>query len=209
MLGIENPLLFITTGVMLNLYPGPDNIYIMGRSISQGKKAGIVAALGISTGALFHTMLGAFGLSALIAASANAFFIIKLAGGLYLLWQGFLMLRQSFHMKKVNTDILPKTTLSTVYRQATLTNILNPKVALFFLAFLPQFIATDSTNKMLSFGALGLLFITTGTIICLIVAISSALISKKMRQNSSFSTWLLRINGCLFGALGIRLALSD
>lgn len=209
MLGLDNPLLFITTGIMLNLFPGPDNLYIIGRSISQGKQAGIVSAFGISTGAVFHTLLGTFGLSALIAASADAFFFIKLAGGIYLVWQGILMLKQSFSSKEVTTRLLPATTLFTIYRQATLTNILNPKVALFFLAFLPQFIAVDSPNKGLSFALLGLMFITTGTIVCLLVALCSALISRKLRENSGFSKWLLRVNGGLFALLGIRLALSD
>ncbi len=209
MLGIVNPLLFITTGIMLNLFPGPDNLYIMGRSISQGKQAGIVSALGISTGAVCHTIFGTVGLSALIAASANAFFFIKLAGGVYLIWQGLLMLKQSLTSRTTTTKSLPHTTLLTIYRQATITNILNPKVALFFLAFLPQFIAADSPNKALSFAVLGMIFITTGTIVCLIVAISSAVISRRLRENSSFSKWLLRINGGLFTLLGIRLAFSD
>jgi len=170
MLGIENFPAFLTAGILLNICPGPDSMYVIARSVSQGRTAGVSAALGISTGAIFHTLLGAAGLSALLFSSAEAFTIIKLAGALYLFFQALLMFRESCrNTSQPEKHLSPKNRVQ-IYRQGALTNILNPKVALFFLALLPQFIAPASTNKPLAFMALGFTFITTGTIWCLILA---------------------------------------
>ena len=207
--GIENFMVFLGAGILLNLYPGPDTLYIVGRSISQGRVAGILAVLGISTGAVFHTMVGAFGFSAFLATSAHAFLLIKYLGAAYLLFQGLKIIfgKGKNQMPTPGSDQPFK--YFQVYRQGAITNILNPKVALFFLAFIPQFIAVTSPNKTLSFICLGLVFITTGTTWCLIVAVFSAFISKKLRSNPMISKWLLKINGILYVYLGVRLAMSE
>lgn len=209
MYGIEHYFVFLTAGIMLNICPGPDTIYIIGRSVSQGRLAGAAAALGIGTGSVFHTMIGAVGLSALLLASANAFTIIKYAGAAYLLYQAYQMIKESFR-KRSQDAAIPEhhdtKTLFAVYRQGALTNILNPKVALFFVALMPQFIDPDYPHKFFPFLILGLTFVTTGTLWMLFLALCAATFSRKMRSNSTASKWLLRINGCLFTGLAVKLA---
>ena len=206
MFGIENFLVFLTTGIMLNIYPGPDSLYIIGRSISQGRLAGVFAVLGIITGALTHTIIGALGFSAILSTSANAFTVVKYAGAFYLFYQAILMIRDSCNDRSKNTDETPKKTFFKIYQQGAITNLLNPKVALFFMALIPQFISPASPNKALSFFILGIVFITTGTIWCLILALMASYFSRKFRRNSRIAKWLLRANAGLFTGLGIRLA---
>lgn len=207
MFGIENFMVFVTSGILLNLYPGPDSLYILSRSVSQGRMAGVCAALGISTGSLFHTLLGAAGFSAIILSSARAFAFLKYAGALYLLYQAVLMLSEAnLGMGSKHAGSRRKTSLARIYRQGAITNILNPKVALFFMALLPQFIAPASPNKPLSFVLLGLVFISTGTIWCLFLALFGSFFSQTLRKNAHVSKWLLRANAGLFAYLGYRLA---
>ncbi len=206
MLGTENLAVFVGTGILLNLFPGPDTLYIIGRSLSQGKAAGICAALGISTGAIVHTLLGAFGLSALLATSASAFTILKYAGCAYLIYQGIRLFTERVQQAGAAEGELSRVALQRIYRQGAVTNILNPKVAIFFLAFLPQFISFASTNKPLSFIFLGALFVTTGTIWCLVVAVFASTLSRRLRQSEVMSNRLRKINGGLFVVLGLKLA---
>src|SRR4051794_15563720 len=169
MFGIHDFALFITTGILLNLTPGPDTLYILGRSIAHGRRAGVASALGISVGSIFHTGAAALGLSAILATSAWAFTFVKLAGAAYLIFLGVCAL-----LEKQHELLLPghfkRRDATAAFRQGIVTNILNPKVALFFLAFLPQFIAVNTPSKALAFILLGLTFVTTGTIWCLILA---------------------------------------
>ena len=209
MLGIENFIVFVGAGILLNLYPGPDTLYIVGRSISQGRTAGVLAVLGISTGALFHTALGALGFSVILATSAYAFMIIKFLGALYLIIQGIRMIMEKGKNNLKSNGEVKTLQRFKIYRQGAITNILNPKVALFFLAFIPQFISGNSPNKTLSFILLGFVFITTGTLWCLIVAVFSSFISQKLRSSPLISRWLLKINGVLYICLGLRLAISQ
>ncbi len=207
--GIENPLVFLGAGILLNLYPGPDTLYIIGRSLAQGRGAGVCAALGISSGALIHTLLGAFGLSAVLAASASAFTIVKYLGAAYLIYQGVRLLldRSAPATSKSNGQI--RSGLLRIYRQGVLTNLLNPKVAVFFLAFLPQFISATSPHKVLSFILLGLIFITTGTIWCIIVALFSSAIAARLHDSGRNTGRLRQINGLLFMLLGLKLAAAE
>jgi len=209
MFGIENFIVFLTTGILLNLYPGPDSMYIIARSISQGRRAGIFALLGISSGSLFHTLIGSVGLSAIILSSAHAFQILKYVGASYLLLQAILMIKESNSQKNINSQTLHKKSLVKIYRQGALTNILNPKVALFFLALLPQFISPMSSNKPLSFIILGIVFIVTGTIWGLFLAIFASFFSDKLRNSTKISKWMLRANAGLFGYLGFKLATAQ
>ena len=206
MFGIENIIIFIGSGILLNLYPGPDTFYIIGRSISQGRGAGVSAALGIGSGGIVHTLLGAFGLSAVIATSAHAFTVLKFAGCGYLVYQGVsILLRTSNSSKKDAMKMDPASTMR-IYRQGALTNILNPKVAVFFLAFLPQFISVSSDHKSLAFITLGMIFVTTGTLWCLIVAFFSSSFSGRMRKSPTVSRRLAQLNGLLFIFIGLKLA---
>ena len=208
MLGIDNLVVFVTTGILLNLFPGPDTLYIIGRSLSQGRAAGISAALGIGSGGMAHTLLGAFGLSAILATSAHAFTIVKFSGCGYLIYQGIMILYGASTGSGGAQSRLPSAGLGRIYRQGALTNILNPKVAVFFLAFLPQFISASSSNKPLSFIVLGLIFMTTGTIWCLIVAVFASTFGAQLRTSSVAAKRLQKINGILFILIGLKLATS-
>jgi len=205
MFGIHDFGLFLAAGVLLNLTPGPDTAYILGRSIAQGREAGIASALGICVGSIFHTCAAALGLSAILATSALAFGAIKLLGGAYLIFLGIKMLIDRRRKLSLPSNFRRRTTAA-AFRQGVLTNVLNPKVALFFLAFLPQFIDPTSNTKVFAFLFLGLTFVTTGTIWCLIVARFASAFSERLRTNEAVAQWFNRTAGALFVFLGVRLA---
>ena len=205
MFGIHDFPLFLASGILLNLAPGPDTAYILGRSIAQGRTAGIASAFGISVGSIFHTCAAALGLSAFLATSAWAFSAIKLIGGGYLVFLGIKLILERGEQFRVPSGFR-RFNSGAAFRQGVLTNLLNPKVALFFLAFLPQFIDPASTAKIPAFLALGVTFVTTGTIWCMILAWFAAAFSQRLRANREISQWLNRAIGSLFVFLGARLA---
>jgi len=205
MFGIHDFGLFLTAGILLNLTPGPDTLYILGRSVAQGREAGVASAFGISLGSICHTCAAALGLSAILATSALAFVAIKLLGGAYLVFLGVKMIVDRRRQLNLPSQFRGRTTLA-AFRQGVLTNVLNPKVALFFLAFLPQFIDPASDMKIAAFVTLGLTFVTTGTIWCLVLAWFASVLSEQLRNNESISQWLNRTVGVLFVFLGLRLA---
>lgn len=163
MWGIENFTIFLTAGILLNLAPGSDTIYILSRTVSQGKKAGVMSVFGIMTGALAHTLFAALGLSMILMQSAIVFHIIKWLGAGYLIYLGIQAIRSK---NGDRVPIQPQRQLAyrRIYTQGFLTCLLNPKVALFYLSFLPQFISTNNPFGPLPFMLLGLVFITTATI---------------------------------------------
>src|ERR1700704_1174634 len=207
MFGIHDFALFLAAGVLLNLTPGPDTVYILGRSIAHGRRAGVASALGICVGSIFHTGAAALGLSAFLATSAWAFSAVKLAGAAYLI---FLGVRALLHREDELHEAakFEQNDPAAAFRQGILTNVLNPKVALFFLAFLPQFIDSATPSKMAAFLVLGLTFVTTGTIWCVILAWFASAFSARLRGNASVATFLNRTVGSLFILLGLRLALA-
>ena len=205
MFGIHDFGLFLVTGILLNLAPGPDTAYIVGRSIVQGRDAGVASAFGITIGSLFHTLAAALGLSAIIASSAWAFGFVKIIGGGYLVFLGIKMLLEKRHRLDLPSNFRRSTTMA-AFRQGILTNILNPKVALFFLAFLPQFIDPASNAKVAAFVTLGLTFVITGTTWCLVLAFFASAFSERLRGNETITQWLNRTVGALFVFLGLRLA---
>ncbi len=205
MFGTQNLFVFLLAAISLNLLPGTDTLYIIARSIAQGRKAGIVSVLGISSGSLLHTTAAAFGLSAILATSAIAFNIMKWIGAVYLVYLGI----QVFLSKNSSEDIDLATdnqSLWSIYCQGILTNILNPKVALFFLALLPQFVAIDSNQKIVSYFFLGCLFVTTGTLWCMLVALLAAKASGIVRSKTRLINIARRTTGVIFISLGIKLA---
>jgi threonine/homoserine/homoserine lactone efflux protein len=207
MFGIHNYWLFIVSGLLLNITPGQDTLYIVGRSVSQGRRAGILSVLGISTGCLVHTLAAAFGLSAVLAASSEAFMVIKFIGAAYLVYLGFQMvLSRGFVPRQLTTGQPARGWM--IYRQGILTNLLNPKVALFFLAFLPQFIESGSSTKVVAFLILGLTFIFNGTIWCMLVVWFSSVFSQRLRRRHSMESWVKRAAGALFVGLGLKIALE-
>ncbi|MBA4037975.1 MAG: lysine transporter LysE [Bradyrhizobium sp.] len=207
-LGIHQLWLFVLSGLLLNVTPGPDTAYIIGRSVQMGWRGGAAAAIGICCGCLVHVFGAALGLSALLMASSAAFTVLKWVGAAYLLLTGLQMLLS--RPRLVAEAAAPAaTSLSRVFWQGALTNVLNPKVALFFLAFLPQFVAADSGHKTLAFLALGLIFISTGTLWCLGIAAFAARAASRMRQSASAMAWVNRLLGGLFVYLGIRVAMLE
>lgn len=210
MLGIHDLALFIVSGLLLNMMPGPDSLLIMLRSGTQGWRAGSVAALGIGTGTMVHVLAAALGLSALLSASAELFAVIKLLGALYLVYLGISLLRQGTSPSVATEPAVRLPTLSygRIFRQGLLTNVLNPKVALFFLAFVPQFIAPDAPQKALAFIVLGCIFNFNGMIWCHLLAFSTAYASSKVRLPTRLGLWLNRLMGGLFVGLGIKLAVE-
>ncbi|MGL5814766.1 MAG: LysE family translocator [Aeromonas sp.] len=208
MLGIHDLALFVVSGLLLNMMPGPDSLLIMLRSCAQGWRAGSVAALGIGTGTMVHVLAAALGLSALLSASAELFAVIKLTGALYLVYLGISLLRQRPNIAVTGEApvTLPRLSYGRIYRQGLLTNVLNPKVALFFLAFVPQFIDPAAPQKALAFIVLGCIFNINGMIWCHLLAFSTAFASRKLRLPTRVGTWLNRLMGGLFVGLGIKLA---
>jgi threonine/homoserine/homoserine lactone efflux protein len=207
MLGIHELWLFIISGLLLNVTPGPDTAYIIGRSVQLGWRGGATAVLGISTGCLVHVFAAAIGLSALLAASSAAFTLVKWAGAAYLCYIGVKML---LSRSQTPADAAPAKSgvisLRQVFVQGALTNVLNPKVAMFFLAFLPQFVAADSPHKAAAFLLLGLIFIFNGTLWCLGVAAFAARAAGRIRQSGRTLAWINRALGGLFVYLGVRVA---
>jgi threonine/homoserine/homoserine lactone efflux protein len=209
MIGIHDLGLFVISGLLLNFTPGVDTLYIVGRSTTQGAKAGAMAALGIGAGCLVHTLAAALGLSAILATSASALAIVKWVGAAYLVWMGVTMLRaRPTAAARQARPALPAS-LGTVFAQGLLTNLANPKVALFFLAFLPQFIDADAPSKALAFVFLGLVFDVNGTLWNLLVAWSAASVGRRFAMNGIATIWFSRAVGSLFVYLGIRLALAE
>jgi threonine/homoserine/homoserine lactone efflux protein len=207
--GIHDLWLFVVSGLLLNITPGPDTLYIVGRSSTQGLRAGAVAALGIGTGALMHICAAALGLSAILAASATAFTAVKIIGAAYLVYVGVSLIRSksSTQSSPIASGSRP-TPMWGIFFQGFLTNVLNPKVALFFLAFLPQFVLLDAPSKPLAFLILGAIFDFNGTIWNLLVAWSTARISGRLGASDQFKKWFNRCVGSLFVFVGIRLALA-
>jgi threonine/homoserine/homoserine lactone efflux protein len=210
MLGIYDFWLFIVSGLLLNVTPGPDTAYIVGRSVQIGWRGGAAAALGISTGCLVHVFGAAIGLSALLAASSAAFTLVKWAGAAYLCFMGVKMLLSHAPAPKADeASIGGAVSLRQVFWQGALTNVLNPKVALFFLAFLPQFVALDSPHRAAAFLLLGLIFICNGTLWCLGVAAFAARAAGRVRQSGQALRWINRALGGLFVYLGVRMAMLE
>jgi threonine/homoserine/homoserine lactone efflux protein len=185
MFGTQDLLLFVVSALLLNITPGPDPLYIVGRSSTQGLKAGV---------------------SAILAASATAFAILKLAGAAYLVYVGISLLRA--RSREASALALPRATLRTIFVQGFWTNMLNPKVALFFLAFLPQFVDPNTPGKATALLFLGLLFNVNGTLWNLLLAWSAARVGRALIRGDAAMAWFNRCVGGVFVYLGARLALE-
>jgi threonine/homoserine/homoserine lactone efflux protein len=208
MFGIHDLALFVVSGLLLNIMPGPDSLLIMTRSATQGWRAGSAAALGIGTGTLVHIMAAALGLSAVLATSAAAFTVIKLVGAAYILYMAYGLLMSKKSGGQSRPAELPPLPHRNIFAQGFLTNVLNPKVALFFLAFVPQFIDANAPDKALAFIVLGCIFNFNGMLWCNALALFTARASERIKLNPAVSLWLSRTTGALFVWLGIKLALS-
>jgi threonine/homoserine/homoserine lactone efflux protein len=208
MLGIHDLPVFIVSGLLLNILPGPDSLLIMTRSATQGWRAGSAAAIGIGAGTCVHILAAALGLSAVLATSSAAFTAVKLVGAAYILWMAVGLLRSKKQEGQVQALALPRLPYRTIFAQGFLTNVLNPKVALFFLAFVPQFIRADAPDKALAFIVLGCIFNLNGMLWCNALSLFTARASARLKLDPVVSLWLKRITGSLFVWLGVKLALS-
>jgi len=206
-------LMFIAAGWLLNLTPGPDVLYIVSSALKSGVRTGLVAAMGIVSGCFVHVFAAALGVGALLATSATAFTVLKWAGAAYLMWMGIKLLR----VKGSGSPIVPvdvnAETVSLnwwrVYRQGFLTNVLNPKVALFFLAFVPQFIAPGTDDKVITFLLLGLLFNLNSLPINFGYAWLAGWASRRVGTIQHAMHWMDKAAGTMFIGFGLRLALSE
>ena len=207
MFGVNDIWLFIISGITLNIMPGPDSLYIVSRSASQGFKAGSSAAFGTAAGILLHSFIAAVGLSAILTTSAIALTVLKMVGCAYLVYLGFSTLIKNGDRENIYHPSHRKIPLSKIFYQGFVTNILNPKVALFFLAFMPQFIDNDASNKALAFLFLGLVFNANGLVWSHILAWSSSSLSVKIKCSELMTNTLNRCAGCLFIGFGVKLAM--
>lgn len=208
MYGIQNFELFCLSAIILSVTPGPDTFYILGRTISQGKNSGIASVLGISTGVLIHTVAATIGLSTILATSALAFGIVKLVGAAYLIYLGITLIISSKDNNVLNKDSQPANGFWKIYRQGVITNVLNPKVALFFLSFLPQFIDPNQ-GRAVSFLSLGVIYVFTCTVWYLIFAVFSSAVARTLQKNRLWIRTINKISGGIFIGLGLNLAFYD
>ncbi len=208
-MGIHDLWLFILAGALLNVTPGPDMALVIARSTQHGPRAGIAAALGVGVGTFFHIAAAAVGISALILASAWAFTAVKWVGALYLIYLGIQTVRATFGSVPVAAPVVAvsSASLGQIFRQGVLTNALNPKVAIFFLAFLPQFVDADAPSKAMAFVSLGLIFDTVGTLWNVLVALAAGWLATKA-PSQRLKLWLELGIGALFVGVGVKLALS-
>jgi threonine/homoserine/homoserine lactone efflux protein len=203
--GVHHLAVFIVSGLLLNMTPGQDTLYIVGRTMSQGRRAGLLSVLGIATGSMVHTLAAAFGLSAILATSAVAFTVVKLTGAVYLVYLGVRMLVDRSAAPAIEHEFGRERGWR-IYRAGLLTNLLNPKVAVFFMAFLPQFVDVTNGSRVLPFLFLGAVFIVNGTLWCLVLVAGASAMSRRLRQSPAMGMVLRRATGVLFVGLGARLA---
>jgi threonine/homoserine/homoserine lactone efflux protein len=202
-----NLILFITASAALTVAPGPDNLYIVTRGVAQGRKAALVSACGMGVGVGIHTVFAAVGLSALLAQSATAFLIIKYAGAAYLIYLGIrtLLGKDGFDIPEEATPMGTKS----VFFQAVVSDVLNPKVALFFLSFLPQFVNPEAGSVALQLLALGAIFAIIGLVIDGVIAFFSGSLGDWLKNKMGFAGALRWLMGGVLVALGLRLVFSD
>ncbi len=201
-------LAFATATAALAIFPGPDNIYVLMQSIAYGKKFGLATVAGLMTGCLVHTSLLAFGISAVINENENLFFVIKLFGALYLLYLAFLVFKSDASLT-LSGDVGPKKSLGHLFRQGFIMNVLNPKVTIFFLAFFPGFLFSETLNPILQFYILGFLFIFVSTIIFGLIAVLAGMISDFVSKSANLGSFLKWLQIVVFVGIAVYLLVSD
>jgi threonine/homoserine/homoserine lactone efflux protein len=205
MIGIINLPLFIITSIVIILAPGPDFIYVTTRGVSQGKRAGLLSALGISVGLLIHTLLAAFGLSAIIQTSRIAYLSIKYIGAAYLMFLGLKALlskEELINNKEVDDN------KKNVFHQGVLTNVFNPKAIITFMAFLPQFVNNTISQPIAQFLFLGIILSLIAVIWFGIVGYFAGMIGTFIKESKSFQRWIKYLSGSVLILLGLRLAIK-
>ena len=205
-------LIFLTTAFALNITPGPDLLYIFSKTIAGGKKVGIAASLGVCSGAMFHVVIAAIGLSAILVTSVLAFTLVKIIGVVYLLYLAYQSVRSSnviFEVDENTTQKIQPESLWQVYKQGVLIDILNPKVAVFFMAFLPQFLREGHGSNTSQLLLLGFIIILVAVFVETIFVLFAAKLSDGFRKNPKYQHWLDRLVAVKFVSLGVKLAVSN
>lgn len=197
---------FLGASVLLTIAPGPDNIFVVTQGITRGRKAAVLTALGMISGISVHTTAAALGISAIFYSSALAFNAVKLAGAAYLLFLAWKCIREHKQIKLSGSS--GEVSVYALYRRGFIMNVLNPKVALFFLAFLPQFVSRDSENVAMEMILLGLIFMLQGLIIFTTIGLLSGSISNYLLKKPAISKTFSWLTAGILATLGIRLALA-
>lgn len=198
---------FLAVSILLTLAPGPDILFVIAQSMSHGRKAGIMTALGLASGVIVHTLAAALGITAVLYSSAFAFQIIKYAGAIYLLYLAYLAIREGATPMTAAEPV--KQSGWKLYRTGVLMNILNPKVSLFFLAFLPQFITPGSGQAPVQMMLLGVLFMLQAVLVFSVVAVCAGLFGQKLFGHPHVGKYVNYGKAALYAAIGIRLALAE
>ncbi len=202
MFGIENFAAFVVAAILLNMTPGVDTVYVLTRTATEGKKVGIASAIGISSGIIFHTTLVALGLAALLAASPKAFFALKLAGAAYLVFLGIRTFRNAKDSSLLGSGKSEGKGVRKAFLQGFLTNALNPKVALFFLAFMPAFVSSSNSYGPLPFLVLGATFFATSTVWSLALVASGAVAKRFLERSDRARVGSMKGAGVIYCLLG-------
>ncbi|MDR1936291.1 MAG: LysE family translocator [Candidatus Accumulibacter sp.] len=198
---------FLVAAVVITVSPGPDNLMVLGFGMSRGRAAGIAFGLGCGFGCLSHTLLAALGVSALIAASPPAFLALRLGGGLYLVWLGLRAWR-SQGQARVATVRGGGEPLSRLFAKGLLANAINPKVVLFFLSFLPQFIVAGQAHAGWQTAQLGLVFTAQAALLFGLLGYFSGSVGQWLQRHARAGVWLDRLAGTIFVALGVRMIVA-
>lgn len=207
MYGIDNYYVFLATTMLFIMSPGMDTMFVLNKSIGQGRKAGIYSMLGINCGVLVHTLFAALGLSMIIAQSALAFAILKYLGAAYLIYMGISALLSKKALVFDHETTATNSNWQNFY-SGIITNVLNPKVALFFLSFFPQFINSNHIDNPLPFILLGVTYSVLGVAWLLVLALFAALFSERLKRNPSFNQALNRTSSVIYILMGVNVALS-
>ena len=205
-MGIENFIAFMFTALLFIMTPGMDTIFVLNKAISQGKSSGNYAALGVNAGVIVHTLFAALGLSLIVTQSEYAFTAIKYIGAVYIVYMGIMQLRNKNDAMPKNPDLPDLSSRKNNFTAGFMTNALNPKVALFFLAFFPQFITPTQLHSPIPFLLLGLTYTLIGVLWYLILSYFAGTFSKKIQQNPNSTLWINRFSGGIFILMGVGIA---
>lgn len=204
---LQSILAFLGAAIVLTIMPGPDNVFTLTQSIAKGRNAGIFTTLGLCTGLLVHIFAATFGLAAIIYQSSLAFAVIKYAGAAYLLFLAY----KSFRAKDTSFELKSGDTLNykSLYKKGVIMNVLNPKISLFFLAFLPQFVNQESGNVSTQMLVLGVVFLVQTLVLFILISIFAGKVGSFLRRNPSFSKKINYIQGSLFTLIGLKIAFTQ
>ncbi|ALS24229.1 MULTISPECIES: LysE family translocator [Paenibacillus] len=200
-------LYFTAASILLTLAPGPDILFVAAQSVSNGRKAGIATALGLCTGVLAHTFAAAAGISALLYNSALLFQLVKYAGAAYLLYLAWQALKEG--AGELSLERVPRQSAGALYRRGILMNMLNPKVSLFFLALLPQFVTPDGSHPALQMMVLGVIFMVQAIVVFSLVSLGAGFVGSKLRARTGTIRWINRAKALLYAVIGLRLMFAQ